>query len=58
MIDNKFNLYDKVKIIPLDADGVVIAISYDCMGLAYKVRYFNQGKAEEVYFLDWELKSA
>lgn len=56
MINNKFELSDRVKILPLEYDGVVTAVLMDCLGLGYKVRYFNQGKCEETYFFDWELE--
>jgi hypothetical protein len=55
VIDNKFNLQDKVKIISLDISGVVISIYIVAKAITYQVRYCWQGKFEEVYFYEWEL---
>jgi hypothetical protein len=55
-MDFKFALMDRVKIIELDAKGLVIAIFIDPMGMVYKVRYFHNGEAKEVYFYEFELR--
>ena len=56
MIENKFNLQDKVKIIELGIEGVIVGIWVGNTGIEYKVRYIWQGIAYEVYFFDWEIK--
>ena len=57
-MDFKFNIHDKVDILELGVNGVVVNIWIGIDQVAqYKVRYFWQGKAEEVYFYDWELIS-
>jgi len=55
MIDNKFNIQDKVKIIELDLIGIVTSIWVVEVGIKYNIRYFWEGKAEELYFYEWEL---
>lgn len=52
----KFNLKDKVKIIDLDWKGIIIAIFIGDLGVQYKVRYFYNGEAKEVYFFEDELE--
>lgn len=55
MINNKFNIGDKVKINPLDLRGRVISIWMNKTGLMYEVRYFWDAKKNEVYFYADEL---
>lgn len=52
----KFNLDDRVKITELDAPGIIKSIWIGDRGVRYEVRYFHNGKAEEVYFYDFELE--
>jgi len=56
MIDNKFNLLDKVKIPELELEGIVTTIWAVEKGITYNVRYFWEGKVHEAYFYDWELE--
>lgn len=52
-----FQLKDKVSIIPLEHwEGIIIGIWIANKGTQYQVRYFMDGKAEEVYFYEEELK--
>ena len=53
-----FHVEQKVKIPELGRDGVVLAIFVDGGGIQYKVRYFYDGQAREVYFYKWELQDA
>ena len=55
----EFKFYPKnmVKILPLGVDGVVTSVWFDSGGIQYKVRYFWQGRMEEVYFYDVELEN-
>jgi len=57
MIDNKFNLQDKVNILELDTNGVVLSVWNTHDGIKYEVRYFWEGIAKEVYFYEWELEA-
>ena len=51
----KFEIKDKVKIIPLEnCDGIILNIYYK-NGIEYFVRYFHEGKINEVYFYEDEL---
>jgi len=52
----KFNLHDKVKILALDIEGIIISIWIADKATQYQVRYFWQGEAKEVYFYEWELE--
>ena len=52
----KFLPQDKVKIIELGVKGVVTSVWFDFGSLQFKVRYFWQGKAEEIYFYENELE--
>ena len=55
----KFNVHDKVKLpksINVDLEGIVISIWITDNAIRYEVRYFWQGKAQEVYFYGWELE--
>ena len=46
----------RVKIIPLElCEGRVTAIWISYKGVQYDVRYFQHGKAEQVYFFEDEL---
>lgn len=56
-VPHKFWLRQTVKIKPLDgASGVIVAIHISVDGFQYSVRYFNNGKAEEVYFYGHEIE--
>lgn len=59
MINNKFNIGNFVYIpnVGDKAIGRIIAIWIQSERIEYKVRYFFQGKAEEVYFLEDELEN-
>jgi len=55
----KFKLHDKVKLpkeILKDISGVITLISIEDTGIQYKVRYFWEGKPQEIYFYEWELE--
>jgi hypothetical protein len=49
---------ERVKIKELDRPGVVIGVFMDGSKIQYRVRYFYQGEAKEVYFYDWEIESS
>lgn len=55
-IDFDIYIHSHVEIIPLKAKGIVLGIYIATKGTQYLVRYFNDMKAEEVYFFHWELK--
>ncbi len=57
----KFKVRQKVRLpedIAKNKEGVIIGIWICEMGIQYKVRYFWQGKAEEVDFYQNELSEA
>lgn len=56
MAEMRFEFKERVKIIPYDWKGVVKAVSITETGISYLVRYFYNGKAEEVYFYEDELE--
>jgi hypothetical protein len=51
-----FALYEKVLIRELNVTGKIVAYYYRSQ-IEYNVRYFDDGKVQEVYFLEDELKS-
>ena len=53
----KFKLESTVRIKELEMKGVVKSIFMASRGWEYEVRYFNQGKAELLYFFESELES-
>lgn len=58
MKEFKFKLLDNVKILPLDelkgqVTSIWIGITED---IQYKVRYFVNSEAKEIYFYEWELR--
>jgi len=58
-MDLVFKIQDRIflpKAISENIEGTVIGIWICEMGIQYKVRYFYQGKAEEVYFYENELR--
>lgn len=55
MLDIKFELKAKVKIIELDRIGVVIGQYNSDTGIQYQVRYFYEGEVKTVYFYEDEL---
>lgn len=55
----KFELHDTVKLpqaIHKELTGVIIAIYIVDKATQYLVRYFWEGKAQEVYFYEWEIE--
>lgn len=52
-----FAITEKVRIKELNRPGIVIAVYYDRSAITYKVRYFDDAAAEEVYFYAEELES-
>ena len=52
----KFNFGDKVIVKQLKAEGRIIAIVIAEVGVRYEVRYFWEGRPEQVYFLEDELE--
>jgi len=56
MEDLKFNLFDAVTIIPLERDGVILAIRYDATGVMYSVRFLYEGDIRYRYFFGEELE--
>ena len=55
--NTKYHLHQKVEVIELDLKGVILNIWIGDSGVQYKVRYFWNCKAEEIYFLENELKN-
>lgn len=51
-----FVVTEKVKIKELNRNGIVIALFHDGSEVTYKVRYFDDAEAKEVYFYEWELE--
>ena len=56
-INTTFDLLQAVIIYELDRPGIVTSIWIAPEVIQYKVRYFIDGKVNEVYFYDWELRS-
>jgi hypothetical protein len=52
----KFKLMDTVRIKELDVTGTIRQCLIVYSGIQYEVRYFNQGKAEAVWFYEDELE--
>jgi hypothetical protein len=55
-MDFKFNLQQKVKIIPLSCKGIITGIWIGETGVKYYVRYFDKAEVKEVYFYEDELE--
>lgn len=56
-IDSEFNLYEKVKIIPLDVEGEIISLWLTAVDrLQIEVRYFINNEKKTEYFIESELK--
>jgi hypothetical protein len=51
----KFNIDDKVKIVPLNCDGIILSIWIVRSGITYETRYFLNGELKTTYFYDHEL---
>jgi len=51
-----FDIGDGADIIELERPGRVVAIYIDSGGPSYKIRYFHEGSAKEVYFYADEIK--
>ena len=51
----KFTVGDRVKIVELNRPGRVLGVYLCDTGLMFQVRYFDNGKAETVYFYPDEL---
>jgi len=52
----EYSLFQTVKIKELERSGVVTKYLKDSEGLYYNVRYFDDGKVQEVYFLSHEIE--
>ncbi len=58
-VETKFNIHQPVFITPIKTPGVVLNIWIDSgSSVYYKVRYFWDGTAKEIYFLEREIVSA
>ncbi len=55
LINFKFSIGEKVKIIDIDWHGTVIALFHGRRGNEVFVRYFLNAKLEETYFFEEEL---
>ena len=55
-IEIKYNIKDRVNIIPLRCKGRVMSIWITDKGIRYEVRYFDEAKVKEVYFYAEELE--
>lgn len=55
IIETKFEIGDKVVINELNIAGKVVAFYYDIQ-LEYKVRYFDSGDLNHIFFLEDELE--
>jgi hypothetical protein len=59
MLELKFNILDKVEIIPLNnKEGTVISMWITEKEAQYKIRYFTGDEPKEIYYYDWELKNS
>jgi len=54
-IVSAFDLAEEVKIKELNQNGRIMCFFVDSGGMQIKVRYFHNGEAKEVYFLEDEL---
>ena len=54
-IKTKFNINDKVHILPLKIEGKILAIFYSNTGLTFNTRYFDGLKPSDCYFTEDEL---
>jgi hypothetical protein len=57
ILETKFDLLDKVKILELNKIGVVKSIYLSNLGLSYNIRYFAGEEIKEVYFYENELSA-
>ncbi len=54
-INTKFDIHQPVKIIELGRKGRIRCISVDSDGLQYKIRYFDNAEAKDVWFYEDEI---
>lgn len=54
----RYEIGERVQIIPLERTGRVMTIWFTKHGVQYEVRYFDNAKTESVYFYEDELRSA
>lgn len=54
-LGERIPLGTRLHIDELNVDGVVISVWETCRGTQYEMRYFLQGKVEQVYFFGEEL---
>ncbi len=54
-LNTKYSINDRVYIIPLKTWGRIISLFISNTGLSYNVRYFNNLKPDECYFIEEEL---
>lgn len=54
-IKTKFDMHQSVKIPELSCKGRIRCISIDSDGLQYRVRYFDQAEAKDVWFYEGEI---
>lgn len=54
--DTKFNINEKVYIIPFKREGRIKAFYANDNAIQYYVRYFDEADIKEIYFYEGELK--
>lgn len=57
-IEMKFDIKERVGINELEREGVVKEIRFADSGGMYRVRYFDKGEANDVWFYEEELSNA
>ena len=55
MINNTYKINSHVCIVALGADGRVLEILVDRLGIQYDIRYFWEGTAQSAWFYEDEL---
>lgn len=54
-INTELNINDMVRIIELERNGIVKSVWITETGVKYEVRFFDDAKAQNVYFLENEI---
>lgn len=56
-VELRFSLNQRVYIKELSRTGIINGIFIGFQGIEYRVRYFDNAEAKEVYFYDFELEN-
>lgn len=56
VLETRFDLHQKVKVLPFETEGRVYSITYDGDGVTYWVRFYLNSEQKKFNFHEYELE--